>query len=275
MTLDGPRAASEPQSAELPVILLAGNPNTGKTTLFNALSGESARVGNYPGITVERRAALIPITLNGTKRKAELVDLPGAYSLSARSPEERITLEAILGVGGHPVPQLVVVVVDAGQLARNFYLLLQITELAVPTVVAINMIDEVKPPPDVAALSLRLGVPCVATAARKGQGIAELRVAIDRALQRHESRVIDPGYPPTLLAHADALAVHLPTEWHLREVQKHPVALWALMSLGEDELRDIPDGLRAACQELRAKTPDEDLDMQIVRTRYAWIEERL
>lgn len=275
MNLDGRRATSEPQSSALPVVLLAGNPNTGKTTLFNALSGESARVGNYPGITVERRATSIPVHLNGSKRKAELVDLPGAYSLSARSPEERITLEAILGIGGHPLPRLVVVVVDAGQLARNFYLLLQIMELAVPVVVAINMIDEVKPPPDVAELSRRLGVTCVATAARKMQGIAELRAAIDQALQRGQSAVVEPGYPQTLLSHADEVARHLPEQWQLRDVQKRPVSLWALMSLGDDELRDIPDDLRTACQQLRAAAKDEDLDLQIVRTRYAWIEERI
>jgi ferrous iron transport protein B len=275
MSLDGLRAASEPRSRDAAVVLLAGNPNTGKTTLFNALSGESARVGNYPGITVERRAASIPVHLDGRKAKAELVDLPGAYSLSARSPEERITLEALLGIGGHPPPQLVVVVVDAGQLARNFYLLLQIMELAVPTVVAINMIDEVKPPPDVAALSRRLGVPCVATAARKMQGIDDLRKAIDEALQHPRPLVIEPNYPRELLAHVDMVTQHLPPEWRLREAQKRPVALWAIMSLGEDELRDIPDALRIACQKVRSNPTDDDLDMQIVRTRYAWIEERL
>jgi len=278
MIVDGPSVATVPrtQPSALPVVLLAGNPNTGKTTLFNALSGESARVGNYPGITVERRAALIPVHLGSApKSKAELVDLPGAYSLSARSPEERITLEAMLGIGGHVEPQLVVVVVDAGQLARNFYLLLQIMELGVPTIVAINMIDEVKPPPDVAALSQRLGVPCIATAARKLQGITELRAAIDLALQRQRPSVVEPAYPSTLLAKVDAIVRTLPNEWHLRDEQKRPVALWALMSLGDDELRDIPNSLRATCLRLRTEEAEQDLDMEIVRTRYQWIEERL
>jgi ferrous iron transport protein B len=278
MIVDGPSVATVPrtQPLALPVVLLAGNPNTGKTTLFNALSGESARVGNYPGITVERRAALIHVHLGSeSKSKAELVDLPGAYSLSARSPEERITLEAMLGIGGHTEPQLVVVVVDAGQLARNLYLLLQIMELGVPTVVAINMIDEVKPPPDVAALSKRLGVPCVATSARKLHGITELRAAIDQALQRHRAPVVEPAYPNALLTQIDVIARTLPAEWHLREEQKRPVALWAIMSLGDDELRDIPNELRAGCLRLRMEEAEQDLDMEIVRSRYQWIEERL
>jgi len=275
MSLDGPCATSEPASHAMPVVLLAGNPNTGKTTLFNALSGESARVGNYPGITVERRAARISVRLRGSKQKAELVDLPGAYSLSARSPEERITLEALLGIGGHPTPQLVVVVVDAGQLARNFYLLLQIMELGVPTVVAVNMIDEVKPPPDVAALSQRLGVPCVATAARQMHGIPELREAIDRALNDPRPPAVEPGYPREVLDQVDLIAAQLPAGWRLTPAQKRPVALWAIMSLGEDELHDIPLTLRTACQQLHTTATEQDLDMQIVRARYAWIEERI
>ncbi len=259
-----------------PVILLAGNPNTGKTTLFNALSGESARVGNYPGITVERRSTSISVqNSNGDREKADLVDLPGAYSLSARSPEEKITLEAILGLASNPVPSLVVLVVDAGQLARNFYLLLQILELSVPTVVAINMIDEVASPPSMAELSRCLGVTCVATNARKKTGIAELRRAIDRALISGTSPSINIDYPASLLGELGKISDALPKSWQLAESRRRPMALWALTSIGDDELRDIPAELRLACENMRHIRKDNDLDLEIVHTRYAWIEDCL
>ncbi len=278
MTLPGPNSDSVdvPQKVTPPVILLAGNPNTGKTTLFNALSGEAARVGNYPGITVERRCASITVRTHGTVReKAELVDLPGAYSLSARSPEERITLEAILGLGANPVPSLVVLVVDAGQLARNLYLLVQIMELCVPIVVAVNMIDEVNPAPDMNELSARLGVPCVATSARKNRGIAELRAAMDRALGAAKPAVIEVDYPQALLSELANVERALPTSWNIDPSRRRPLALWALTSVGDDELRDIPDELRMACENLRRARGQHDLDLEIVQTRYAWIEAHL
>ena len=277
MMMSGPNTNSvNVRQQSPPVILLAGNPNTGKTTLFNALSGEAARVGNYPGITVERRCATINVrALNTAADKAELVDLPGAYSLSARSPEERITLEAILGIGANPVPSLVVLVVDAGQLGRNLYLLLQIMELMVPIVVAVNMIDEVNPPPNVSKLSARLGVPCVATNARKKWGIPELRAAIDKALVSAKPASVAIAYPETLLSELASIERALPQSWKLTESRKRPMALWALTSVGDDELRDIPVELRTACENLRRARSNQDPDLEIVQTRYAWIEERL
>ncbi len=278
MTMAWPNAVSVevPQKPRPPVILLAGNPNTGKTTLFNALSGEAARVGNYPGITVERRSASINVqNPNGSQEKADLVDLPGAYSLSARSPEEKITLEAILGLASNPVPSLVVLVVDAGQLARNFYLLLQIMELSVPTVVAINMIDEVSSPPSMPELSRCLGVTCVATNARKKIGITELRKAIDQALSSGTPPSINLDYPASLLGELGKIADALPESWQLTESRRRPMALWALTSIGDDELRDIPSELRLACENMRIVRNDHDLDLEIVHTRYAWIEDCL
>ena len=277
MTMPGPNVVSvevHPKPRlKPPVILLAGNPNTGKSTLFNALSGESARVGNYPGITVERRSATIGVkSRTGLVEKADLVDLPGAYSLSARSPEERITLEAILGLGANPEPSLVILVVDAGQLARNFYLLLQIMELSVPIVVAVNMIDEVDPPPSMSELSSRLGVPCVATNARKKKGILELRAAVDQALRSTKPPHIEIAYPAQLLAELGNIERALPSGWKLADFRRRPMALWALTSVGDDELRDIPVELRTACENLRQARSNQDPDMEIVQTRYAWIE---
>src|SRR5690606_30227030 len=100
------------------------NPNVGKTTLFNALTGQNERVGNYPGVTVERRVG----RLRKVAIDVDLVDVPGTYSLSARSLEEQVALHASLGLNGNPRASLAVVVVDAGQLVRNLYLVLQLVE---------------------------------------------------------------------------------------------------------------------------------------------------
>src|SRR5262245_21149261 len=116
-------------------MVVIGNPNTGKTTLFNRLTGQNARVGNYPGVTVEHRSGKLELGESGTS--VEVLDLPGAYSLSARSPEEQIAINALLGLGEMPKPDLALAVLDAGQLARNLYLLLQLAELRVPFLVAL------------------------------------------------------------------------------------------------------------------------------------------
>src|SRR5262245_33583532 len=109
-----------------PQLVLAGNPNVGKTTLFNALTGSSAKVSNYPGITVERRTGRLTLP---DGRMADVHDLPGTYSLNARSAEEQIAFDSIVGVHGTAVPDVVVVCVDATQIARSAYLLLQCQEL--------------------------------------------------------------------------------------------------------------------------------------------------
>ncbi|MDE0897115.1 MAG: 50S ribosome-binding GTPase, partial [Planctomycetota bacterium] len=123
-----------------PLIALAGNPNTGKTTLFNQLTGSTGKVGNYPGITVDRHIGKVELPKRGTAR---LMDVPGTYSLAARSEEERVAIEVIAGLSENPNdrPDAVLVVVDATQLNRNLYLVLQVLELDIPTVVALTMVD--------------------------------------------------------------------------------------------------------------------------------------
>ena len=148
---------------------LAGNPNSGKTTLFNALTGSTAHVGNWPGVTVDKREGVC-------KRCAEpvaIVDLPGIYSLSPYTPEEVIARSYIL----EEKPDCVIDIVDATNLERNLYLTTQLLEIDVPVVVALNMCDVVKKNGDridAKKLEKELGVPVVAISALKGEGIKEL-----------------------------------------------------------------------------------------------------
>ncbi|HJS19811.1 MAG TPA: FeoB small GTPase domain-containing protein [Anaerolineales bacterium] len=151
-------------------IALAGNPNAGKTTIFNALTGLHQHTGNWPGKTVEKKEAEIEhdsLTIN-------IVDLPGTYSLTAYSPEEIIARDYIIGES----PDVVINVVDATNLERNLYLTVQLLELNVPVVLALNMSDALQKDGakiNVDHLSQLLGnIPVVHTSANRGKGIAEL-----------------------------------------------------------------------------------------------------
>ena len=157
-------------------IALAGNPNAGKTTLFNALTGMRQKVGNYPGVTVEKKEGRCPLPGVG---EAMLLDLPGTYSLSPKSPDEEIARDILLGLRSDtPVPDTVVVVLDASNLERNLYLATQILELGIPTVVALNMTDIAAANGkslDARQLSRELGAPVVELVAVRGEGLDQLR----------------------------------------------------------------------------------------------------
>ncbi len=173
---------------------LVGNPNTGKTTLFNALSGLNQRVGNYPGVTVETKKGHVVCA----GQPFDLLDLPGTYSLAPRSPDEMVAVDVLLGQqAGEPRPDVVVSIVDASNLERNLYLTTQALELGVPVVVALNMIDVAEAHGlriDVPALSARLGVPVVAIQANKKRGLDELRATIARAAGG-EAPTLGPTFP--------------------------------------------------------------------------------
>lgn len=263
---------SEPgQASGLPLLLLVGNPNVGKTSLFNRLARRNERVGNYPGVTVERRTAELSLA-DGTR--ATIADVPGAYSLSARSSEEQIALQAVLGWAENPRPNLVIVVVDAGQLVRNLYLVLQLIELRVPLLLALNMVDEAgdrAPSPE--ALGAALGVSCVATNARSGNGLAALSGAIATRLREGRQPRLHVSYPAALLRDADAIAHALPSEWRGSVERDRALALWSLTSLEpDDELVGIPDGLRRRVEEVLAQAGTRDVDRELIESRYHALE---
>mgnify|MGYP003642281177 FL=1 len=165
-----------------PVIVTLGNPNTGKSTLFNALTGMRQKVGNFPGVTVEHLRGETTIG----ERHVKVVDLPGTYSLAAQSPDEMVAIDVLLGrieEVGHP--DAILVVVDANNLRRNLFLASQVLELPLPVVVALNMIDVAKSQGatiDAAALSAALGAPVVSMCAARGEGLDDLRRALETAL---------------------------------------------------------------------------------------------
>src|SRR5688572_14382364 len=163
-------------------VALAGNPNSGKTTLFNALTGLRQKVANYPGVTVEKKTGRCRLN---DGRWIDVVDLPGTYSLISRSPDEHVAMEVLRGLRPDtPVPNVVVVVVDASNLQRNLYLVSQLVELGRPLVVALNMMDVAQRrglSVSAEKLARELGVPVVPVVGHKKQGIAELKAAITRA----------------------------------------------------------------------------------------------
>ena len=186
------------------LVALVGNPNTGKSTLFNALTGLRQRVGNYPGVTVARKSGTCDL---GDGQKVELVDLPGLYSLAAASPDEQVVIDALSGnIAGDRRPDAVVLVVDATNLLRNLFLASQVAELGRPVVIVLNQADVAKEQGlriDTELLSRRLGgVPVVLSSAWKGEGILDVRRAIAGAVAKQTTvkRVVWPTNIATALA---------------------------------------------------------------------------
>lgn len=251
-----------------PLVALVGNPNTGKTTLFNRLTGQNARVGNYPGITVERAHGRADTPGGGVR----LLDVPGAYSLSARSAEEQLALDAALGLRGLEAPAAVAVVLDATQLSRNLYLAVQIAELGIPMMLVMTMVDEAGPAgPDPVAVAAATGMPVVAVSGRTGAGIDGLRAALD-GLARPAPPAL--SWPPALEADVRHL-VDAGLVGGGPPGRQAAMARWALASIDDDdELTDVAPGLRSATRALQeaALANGRDLDLELVAPRWAWID---
>jgi ferrous iron transport protein B len=166
-----------------PLVAVAGNPNAGKSALFNALTGARQKVGNYPGVTVERKSGRLTLA---DGRPVEVVDLPGSYSLDPASPDEAVTRDVLLGrQKGERQPDALIIVLDASNLDNHLRFALQLIELGLPTIVALNMIDLAKRDGlelDPAALERELGVPVIETVAVRRRGIGELQTALDDML---------------------------------------------------------------------------------------------
>lgn len=184
-------------------IALVGNPNSGKTTIFNALTGLRQKVGNYPGITVEKRTGTLELP-DGTA--VEVVDLPGAYSLVSASPDEQVAAEVLRGEReGTAAPDVIVAVVDASNLARNLYLVSQLRELGRPLVVALNMMDVAERRSqrvDVAKLAKALRCEVVPVVGHRKKGLDALVRAIGRA---EPSSAVEPPLPEAMREEEDRL----------------------------------------------------------------------
>lgn len=187
-------------------VAFAGNPNSGKTTLFNLLTGLNQKVANYPGVTVDKKTGRCILENPVTKAKVEceIADLPGSYSLYPKAPDEKIPFEVLCDPANESHPDVVVMVVDASNLKRSLYFSSQVIDLKIPTVIALNMMDLVqtrKSTIDVTLLSERMGVPVIPVSGLKKQGMDELRSAILMANQGSVSDFINiHDYSPCVLS---------------------------------------------------------------------------
>ena len=179
-----------------PLVALVGNPNAGKSALFNALTGARQKLGNYPGVTVERKAGRLALA---DGRPVELVDLPGTYSLSPGSPDEQVTRDVVLGrQAGEKRPDALVIVVDASNLDNHLRFALELIALGLPTVVALNMVDLATRDGlelDAAILARELGVPVVSTVAVRKRGLDHLREELGAALGATQTGGPGPARP--------------------------------------------------------------------------------
>jgi ferrous iron transport protein B len=263
----------------LRTVALIGNPNTGKSSLFNALCGMNARVGNYPGVTVEQKVG----RLIGSRLTVDVIDLPGTYSLAARSADEAVAVNVLTGTFANQAkPELAVVILDASNIERNLYLFSQVYELGLPVLVVLNMWDRVESEGikvDADLLSKRLGVPVVCTSANKRKGIELVREAIERLLLS----------PPDQIQTSQFARAQFPAAFHT-EVEE--LAAW-LASQGKSSFRFQVDRLlidtdgeyqRSLCQSGLHEINDRiaasrnrlaeagcKVPMFETKTRYAWI----
>lgn len=263
---------SQTASPKTRSIAIAGNPNCGKSTLFNALTGLQQKVGNYPGVTVEKKEGSF---FGSHGEPMTLLDLPGTYSLQARSPDEAISRDVLLGrIPGTPVPDAVVAVVDATNLERNLYLVSQILELHLPTFLVLNMVDMAEDAGiriDPESLSQRLGIPVIPMVATKRVGL----IALKQALSQSELPI--PKFTAPMPDVLDEEARQITPYLNAPSAALHSEAL-LLLSLTDKSLKETPH----LSSDARTKVKDSQLRLQnagidptsaTVDARYQWIGE--
>jgi ferrous iron transport protein B len=202
----------EPNESSLrsPIVALVGNPNAGKSTLFNRLTGVRQKTANYPGVTVEKKTG----TMIVDGQSVTAIDLPGTYTLAAASADERIVVDALTGHAGMQRPDVAVCVADATNLMRHLFLAAQVADTGVPIVIAVNMIDAAHEKGlaiDTHRLSESLGVPVVPLSASKNRGIEELRSAIGESLKT-QARLKSVEWPDTIGGAIDYLRGAIPAD---------------------------------------------------------------
>jgi len=253
-------------------IALIGNPNTGKSTLFGALSGVRQRVGNYPGVTVEKK--LGEVVHDG--RKWVLVDLPGTYSLAPRSPDEMVTVDVLLGRRSDVrPPDVVVCVVAAGNLARNLYLVSQVLELGRPVVVALTMGDLAAADGmtvDAERLSRQLGIPVVPIQAQRSEGLEDLKQAVEKAGSRPAPKTPSP-FPAAFREEVDRLDASLAPSPPRYLIERLLLDSGSQVEAQLGLVGEASENLRRNLEDARARLVDAGCRVPEVETtaRYAWI----
>ena len=256
-------------------VAVIGNPNTGKTTLFNALTGLSQHTGNYPGVTVE--SALGEFRQNGVRFLA--VDLPGVYSLAPRAPDEMVAVSVLLGSGdGAVTPDVVLCVVDATNLDRNLYIATQVMDIGLPCVIALTMLDLAEKQGthiDIAVLEKRLGVRVVPVQATKRRGLDQLRQTLWNTLNAAVSPPRPVVLPEAFTQEAQALARQL-TQAYPTAGFPHFLVERLLIDAGgmveQDLIRQHGEHVRASVHAARQRLADSaaQLPQMEVDHRYAW-----
>ncbi len=252
---------SAPSESPSRRIAILGNPNAGKSTLFNRLTGLRQKVANYPGVTVEKKTGVCELPSGS---RVELLDLPGSYSLRPGSPDEVIVRDVLLGLKPDtPPPDLVVIVVDATHLDRNLYLALQVIEVGRPVLLALNMMDAAAALGiriDERALETQLGVPVVGISAARGDGIGNLRRLMEREIEPSNAHF--RKLPPHLEKAVHKLEGHLPRHPGLPERGRDDFAMALLLDDGEDDVLarsaspETHDTVRELRRELARTVPD-------------------
>jgi ferrous iron transport protein B len=252
------------------VIGVVGNPNCGKTTLFNSLTGAKQRVGNWPGVTVDRKTG--SYRFKGSK--VEVVDTPGIYSLAASSLDELVTRNYVLSREAN----LIVNIVDASNIERNLYLTSQLLEMRVPLIVALNMMDmaaERQLEIDVEGLAERLGCPIVPLTATKNMGIDALKEANLAAVDVTNLPVAEVIYPTPVQEARQLLAKDLVDICAVKKIDPHWLALKLLE--GDDQAAEsliLSQTVKARIVALQKKIEqqeDEEVDIVIASARYGFI----